>query len=176
MNRNITATFRKAGDHTSYDLPSEFRPFFRANSPTDFDGFLFLCNLAAEKLGFSLAVSSHRREFCCKQSTVLNTAAILPETKYISLSDWNLSRKMYAEDPYYYSGVGIVRNGKLLSWCAENSHWLPEDETEIGVWTDPEFQRLGFATSNVVYLCSQLQKRGMGRILYSADVENAASI
>lgn len=174
----ITATLRLHPDSPTYELPAEFKPFFRSASvpPEDFGSFFALANLAAEKTGYTLTAQSHRLEFCCKQTTKLNLAAIMQETKYISLPTWHLERKMWEEDHYYYSGAGIVRDHRLLSWCVENSHRLPDDETEIGVWTDPDFQKMGFATSNVVYLCSQLQKRGLKRILYSADVDNEASL
>ena len=171
----MTVTLRKKDDIFTYDLPRKW-PAPPKDAPMSVEYFTRFCSALAAEQGCSFSFLSHRRVFTCRPSTQLNPSLVLPETQYISLDQWKLKRTMWSEDEYHYTGVGIVIDGKLVSWCVENSHYLSDYETEIGVWTEHSHRFKGYATSNVVFLCDQLMKMGYRLVVYSTDVQNEAAI
>ncbi|MBE6724075.1 MAG: GNAT family N-acetyltransferase [Ruminococcaceae bacterium] len=131
----------------------------------------------AQTLGCKTQQESRKYRFVCTSDTNLNETAILPESENISddLAKLGLKRKMWGDDDYPYSGFGVKEQGELISWCVENSHYLADSETEIGVRTEEAYRRKGYALSNTVFLCRKLLRRGMTKIFYECDIENHAS-
>ena len=72
-------------------------------------------------------------------------------------------------------GFGTVVDGELLSWCIENSHFLEDGSTEIGVATDENHRQKGYAVSNVAALCDCLLNNGVSKIYYECAPDNIAS-
>jgi RimJ/RimL family protein N-acetyltransferase len=140
---------------------------------------LFKRILSAEALAhdFKTDWDSRSYQFVCTPDTKLNEPAILAvsEDKSDDLARLGLNRKMWGGDDYPYCGFGVKDCGELISWCVENSHFLAESETIVGVRTEEAYRRKGYALSNTVCLCRKLLWRGMTRIFYECGVENRAS-
>ena len=142
-----------------------------------FSLFKRLLTEKARTLGCSPQYDNRKYRFVCTPDTNLNETAILPESEDISddLAKLGLKRKMWGDDDYPYSGFGVKDRGELISWCAENSHYLAGSETEVGVRTEEVYRRRGYALSNTVCLCRKLLCRGIAKIFYECSVENQAS-
>ena len=120
---------------------------------------------------------STKHRFICSASTQINKAVVLPSTIEISddFTKYGITRKSWEGDDYCYRGFGTVVNGKLLSWCIENTHFLDDNSTIIGVRTDENNRRNGYAVSNVAALCNRLQSKGISNIYYECDLDNIPS-
>lgn len=118
-----------------------------------------------------------KNRFICSTLTQINKAVILPSTVEITddFPKYGVKRKSWYGDDYCYRGFGTVVNGELLSWCIENSHYLDDVSTEIGVGTDENNRKKGYAVSNVAALCDCLQKNGVSTIYYECALDNIAS-
>lgn len=141
------------------------------------DKYTELLNETFKCYNYKNAWKSVKNRFICSSSTQINKAAILPSTVDISneFLKYGFERKAWAGDRYRYCGFGTVVDGKLLSWCIENSHYLDDGSTEIGVKTNVNDRKNGYAASNVAALCDCLQKNGVSTIYYECDLENIAS-
>ena len=130
-----------------------------------------------KKYNYKKTWRNAKYRFICSTSTQINKAVILPSTIEISddFSKYGIKRKSWSGDDYCYRGFGTVVNGELLSWCIENSHFLDDDSTIIGVRTDENNRKNGYAVSNVAALCDCLQSNGISTIYYECDLDNIAS-
>ena len=119
-----------------------------------------------------------KNRFICSSSTKINKDVVLPST--IEISDdfprYGINRKMWGGDCYNYRGFGTVINGELISWAIENCHYLEDGSTEIGVETNVNNRKKGYAVSNVAALCDCLQKNGISTINYECSSDNIASL
>jgi len=120
---------------------------------------------------------SIKKRFICSTSIQLNKAVVLPSTVDISddFEKYGIKRKSWYGDNYFYRGFGTVVDGELLSWCLENSHFLEDGSTEIGVATDENHRQKGYAVSNVAALCDCLLNNGVSKIYYECAPDNIAS-
>lgn len=118
-----------------------------------------------------------KNRFMCSSTTLINKAVILPSTVDITddFPKYGIKRKLWYGDDYDYRGFGTVVNDELLSWCIENSHCLDDVSTEIGVETDENNRKKGYAVSNVAALCDFLLKKGVSTIYYECALDNIAS-
>ena len=119
-----------------------------------------------------------RNRYICTPSTQLNKAAILPSTVDISddFEKYGIRRKSWHGDNYHYRGFGTVVDNALLSWCIENSHYLEDESTIIGVETSENHRQNGYAVSNVVALCDCMLNNRVSKIYYECAPDNVASI
>ena len=147
------------------------------DSETAFSLFKRFLTEKAQALGCKAQHGRQIYRFVCTSDTKLNETATLAESEDISddLAKLGLKRKMWGGDDYPYCGFGVKDRCELISWCVENSHFLAESETEIGVRTEEAYRRKGYALSNTVCLCRKLLQRGMTKIFYECDIENHAS-
>lgn len=76
---------------------------------------------------------------------------------------------------YSYAAFGSIEDGKIVSLCSENSHFGPDDETELGIETAFEYRRRGYAASNLSAITAFLLDRGQKRVWYKCSRMNIAS-
>lgn len=119
----------------------------------------------------------------CSPETILGelTGEILPVTisggEYDESGlDMPVNCSSGPDDDYNYLACGTVIDGKVVSVCAENSHVLEEDETEIGVETIDEYRNKGYGRNNIIALCKELIASGKKKIIYETDINNTASL
>ena len=131
----------------------------------------------SDSLQFNNAWRTVKNRFICVASTPLNRSVILPSTSDISdiFTEYGIHRKGWAGDHYRYREFGTIKKGALLSWCIENSHYLADGVTEIGVHTEEDHRQKGYAASNVATLCDCLLKNGVTTIYYECALDNTAS-
>ena len=141
------------------------------------DKYADILNNAFKKYNFINIRRNVKHRFVCLSSTQINKTVILPSTVEISddFSKYGIRRKSWDGDDYCYRGFGTIMNGDLLSWCIENSHFMDDDSTIIGVRTDENYRGNGYAASNVAALCNYLQGKGMSTIYYECALDNIAS-
>ena len=141
------------------------------------DRYIEIVSDVLKSYHYKYAWKSVKKRFVCSPTTQINKSVILPSTVEISddFSKYGIERKGWSSDHYHYRGFGTVVNGELLSWCIENTHYMDEGSTEIGVETDANSRKNGYAVSNVVALCDSLQKNGVSTIHYECALNNIAS-
>ena len=125
---------------------------------------------------FDRVVRQHR--FVCASRNHINKGCINGDTVEITrdFGRFNIVRKTWQGDDYPYRGTGVVIDGKLVSYCIENSRYHDSyAETEIGVQTHEAYRRRGYASSCTALLCSLLLQGKTARIYYNCDSDNEAS-
>lgn len=182
----IIASMRFQNGVIQFDLPAEFESVadIIKSELSQIDDvmqvleiFNHICAEQAHNFYYCYNGIRHKHQFICLPTTKIEKSFILPETKDISdkMYQYGINRKMWSGDKYPYRGSGIVVDERLVSWCIENSHYLADSETEIGIYTEEAYRGKGFATSNVVALCLDLLRHNITRIVYECDFENDAS-
>lgn len=122
-------------------------------------------------------------EYVCTPNTVLKdidsdvTTVRLYGGEYDeSLLETPVNCSCGEDDGYSYTAFGVVRDGKVVSVCAENTHVLSDDETEIGVETASDYRNRGYGKSTVISLCRALIGSGRKKIIYETDISNTPSV
>jgi len=121
--------------------------------------------------------------YVCDSDTVLSLGRVMPETRRlddisdspINITGSHITGKMYDGDDYDYISFGSECDGKIVSICAENSHWMEDEDTEIGVTTHPDYRGRGYAVSNLVSCCRHIIEKGVKLIWYSCRYDNIPS-
>ena len=181
-----SASIRILGDQAFAELPEPFEVIAEqivsylllcCDNESAFSHFKNIISSEALTHNCLTQQDSRNYQFVCTSIAQLNKKAILAESEDISddLAKLSLNRKMWGGDDYPYCGFGVKDHGELISWCVENSHYLAEKETEIGVRTEDNYRRRGYALSNTVCLCQKLLLRGMKKVFYECSIDNHAS-
>jgi len=182
LNATITIELLHRNDWWEIQVPSIIKNHELINQLTTSDN---LVEAYKEVLSNSFATHHYKNvwentknRFICSSSTKINKDVVLPST--IEISDdfpkYGINRKMWEGDCYNYRGFGTVVNGELISWAIENCHCLEDGSTEIGVETNVNNRKKGYAVSNVAALCDCLQKNGISTIYYECSLDNIASL
>ncbi|HHX53403.1 MAG TPA: GNAT family N-acetyltransferase [Clostridiales bacterium] len=137
----------------------------------------------ASGAGYQFDRIVHQHRFVCTSRTMINENCILRGTgrgDSVEITQdfgrFNIVRKTWPGDDYPYRGTGVVIDGKLVSYCIENSHYHDSyDETEIGVQTHEAYRRRGYASSCAALLCSLLLAGQTAKIYYNCSADNEAS-
>lgn len=180
-NISVTVELLRINDLWEIEVPHIIENkelIYQLSSADNFvDKYADILNNAFKKYNYKNIRRTVKHRFVCSSLTQINKTAILPSTVEISddFSKYGIKRKSWDGDDYCYHGFGTVVNGELLSWCIENSHFLDDDSTIIGVRTDDNYRGNGYAASNVAALCDCLQSKGMSTIYYECALDNIAS-
>ena len=163
-------------------------------------GWAYLLNLRCSSAAWSVTVEDmlgdvvsvkEEREFYAAEQCAVDWKGAIPPGFHMQPVDEELLTRMDLKNikhvrrwargnfgsigAYLLHGFGfcLLRGGDIVSWCL--SDCVSGDKCEVGIHTDEEYRRRGFATLTVAAAVDHCLLRGLKRVGWHCSVQNVAS-